>query len=400
MRKIFAIICALLMLSSCKATEPKLSGLPETENQTMVLFETESPMPPKATSEPTPDEPTSQATKPSETQSDMTETAGHEEATTGLSGYHTKTYDNGDVYEGYYENGQRSGQGKYTWANGIVYIGEFVKGDPSGNGEYIYPDPPTQEPTPPPSRPATNETQPPPSASVASPTELIVPNSKPDNIDLQDGAVPLSDTIPEPYGYFGNIIFLGDSMTTGFDLYRGRIKYEGKDVLRDTSVVAVISYGVNNALAPISNKSIHPLFSGEQTKPEDIIAQKEAKYVFVCLGINDIIWQSTEGFVNSYSRLVGNIKEKSPEKAIVIMSLTPVVAGQTKSKLTNEKIMEANAMLLAFAKENGIPFIDYAAALRDEQDSLPTELSSDAYCHFTIDAYEKLVEYMLCHPVS
>ena len=252
------------------------------------------------------------------------------------------------------------------------------------------PPPETEAPTEAPPQPGTE----PPDATR--PPEAPPPQQQ----DKPGTEVPFCDVIPEPYGYFGDIIMLGDSMTTGFDMYRGIIKYEGKDVLRDVTVIAVVSYGINNALREISDKTIHPLYMGKQTRPEDIIAQKEAKYVFICLGLNDIIWQATENFIKSYAILIGRIKEKSPEKTIVIMSLTPVVAGTHKSGLNNAKIMEANAALAKFAAENGIPFVDYAAAIRDSQNNLPGELSSDNYCHFTIPAYNKLVEYMLHHPVG
>ena len=260
-------------------------------------------------------------------------------------------------------------------------------------------DPPPEPPPPAATEAATaapqpTTTTPPDDTKPELPTESTLSGDNKPN-----GEVLPSGSVADPYEYFGNIIMLGDSMTTGFDLYRNSIKFEGKDVLRDLTVVAVVSYGVNNALREISNNSIHPLFMGKQTKPEDIIAQKKAKYVFICLGINDIIWQQTENFIKSYATLVNNIREKSPEKIIVIMSLTPVVAGTHEGGLNNDRIMEANAALLRFANDNGIPFIDYAAALRDAQNSLPRELSSDGYCHFTIAAYNKLVEYMLNHPV-
>jgi lysophospholipase L1-like esterase len=252
---------------------------------------------------------------------------------------------------------------------------------------------PATAPPPPPTEPAAPP--PPPKETEAVPAEATAP---PQNIPSGE-SVP-SGSVADPYEYFRNIVFLGDSMTTGFDMYRSIIKYDGKDVLRDANVVAVVSYGVNNALREISSNSIHPYFMGKQTRPEDIIAQIKAKYVCICLGINDLVWQSVDGYIKSYATLVKNIKAKNPDKTIVVMSLTPVVAGSGEGSLTNTKITEANAALSRYAAENGLPFIDYAAALRDSQNGLPRALSSDGYCHFTIAAYNKLVEYMLTHPLG
>ena len=215
---------------------------------------------------------------------------------------------------------------------------------------------------------------------------------------LQYGAVPLSELIPEPFGYFGDILLLGDSVTTGFDLFKEKVMFCGQAVLRDITVVAVGNYGVYNALRDISG--VHPISNGQKSLPEDIIAQKKQKNVFICLGLNDLVWQKPEEFLGYYSKLITRIKAKSPEKNIAVMSVTPCVAGHGMSALDNGVIAEANNLLLEYAKENGVYFIDYAAALRDAENNLYAVLSSDAYTHLTTQAYERLVEYMLYHPVN
>lgn len=45
-----------------------------------------------------------------------------------------RTYDNGNVYEGDFENDNMHGHGTYTFANGRVYVGEWVAGKPEGHG--------------------------------------------------------------------------------------------------------------------------------------------------------------------------------------------------------------------------------------------------------------------------
>ncbi|MCL2774284.1 MAG: GDSL-type esterase/lipase family protein [Oscillospiraceae bacterium] len=221
------------------------------------------------------------------------------------------------------------------------------------------------------------------------------------SMDLQSKIVPLvsSSEIPEPYGYFKNIIFLGDSVTSGFDLYKSVIKFDGENVLQDSHVVAVASYGVYNATRELSGKSIHPLYDGKQMRPEDIIAQIDAKYVFICLGLNDLTWASDDDFLTYYKQLTDNIKSKNPDKIIVVMSVTPVIPESGPGKLDNDKIMDANNALIQFAADNNLMFIDYGAALRNNQNALYADLSSDGYCHIKPSAYDRLVEYLLYHPV-
>ena len=67
--------------------------------------------------------------------------------------------------------------------------------------------------------------------------------------------------------------------------------------------------------------------------------------------------------------------------------------------MNNDVILSANNMLSEFADENDIAFIDWAEAIRDDNYNLYRNLSSDGYCHLTVDAYSLLVEYLLCHQV-
>jgi lysophospholipase L1-like esterase len=217
------------------------------------------------------------------------------------------------------------------------------------------------------------------------------------SIELQSKIVPLSAEIPEPFEYFKNIIFLGDSVTSGFDLFKSRIKYDGQNVLRDVNVVAAVSYGVFNSAKEISVKSIHPLYEGKQMMPEDIIAQMDANMVFICLGLNDL-GGSIDNYLEYYKYLVDRVKWKNPDKTVVIMSVTPTVEG-SNANLNNQKIMAANDALIQYASENNIPFMDYGAALRDGNNSLYKSLASDGYCHLTIEGYNRLVEYILHHPI-
>ena len=82
------------------------------------------------------------------------------------------------------------------------------------------------------------------------------------------------------------------------------------------------------------------------------------------------------------------------------MSVTPLIYAGQKVRLNNRAIAESNNALLQFAKDNNIRFIDYAAAIRDSKHNLYDGLSSDGYCHLTVEAYNRLVEYMLYHPLG
>lgn len=59
-----------------------------------------------------------------------------------MTGYGTYVYQPavGDRYEGFMENGLRSGKGKYTWADGSYYDGAYKNDMKDGEGTYIWAD--------------------------------------------------------------------------------------------------------------------------------------------------------------------------------------------------------------------------------------------------------------------
>ena len=52
--------------------------------------------------------------------------------------YDTYTFENGDVYDGDFVDGNMHGHGTLTYPNGDVYVGDFVDGDMHGHGTATY----------------------------------------------------------------------------------------------------------------------------------------------------------------------------------------------------------------------------------------------------------------------
>jgi lysophospholipase L1-like esterase len=282
------------------------------------------------------------------------------------------------------------------------------------------PAPPVTEPTlPPPTEPLTEYTFDPNNLAAddymakmfENAIEIVIDGEPPKSItveqpppgrslSLQAKITPISNPVDNPREYFKNIIFLGDSVTTGFDLFREYITFNGEKVMADTTVIATKSYGVYNAAREISDKSVHPLYNGSQAMPEDIIAEKEGSKIFICLGLNDVSYKNPQTFMQRYADLINRIRKKSPNKKVFIMSVTPLTYNGQKETLNNKMIMEFNNTLIEFAAYNNIAFIDYAAALRDAGNHLYPNLSSDNYCHIVLGAYNRLIEYLVYHAVN
>lgn len=205
-------------------------------------------------------------------------------------------------------------------------------------------------------------------------------------------------TAKSGYEYFDNSVFLGDSVTLGLKNYTTKKRKTDSYFLGNAKFIAVGSYSVADTLVPVdSPNSIHSLYNGTVTQPQDIIADMGVKRVFICLGLNDVgIYTKTE-YLNNYSFLINRIRKAVPDIQIAILSVTPLTVEGERKILYNAKIDEYNNALAAFSVENGCYFIDVSTVLKDELGYLADELSSDNYCHLEPTAYDAWLEYMMTH---
>lgn len=213
-------------------------------------------------------------------------------------------------------------------------------------------------------------------------------------------ALTVQHTSRSGYEYFDGSVFLGDSVTLGLKNYATKQRKTDSFFLGNAQFIAVGSYGVADTLVEVtSQNSIHSLYNGVATQPQDIIADMGASKVFICLGLNDVGIYTQNEYLNNYSVLINRIRKVSPETQIAIISVTPLTLEGERKILYNAKIDEYNNALISFASENGCYFLDIATILKDEEGYLADELSSDNYCHLMPEAYDKWIDYMLTHRI-
>lgn len=185
--------------------------------------------------------------------------------------------------------------------------------------------------------------------------------------------------------YFDGSVFVGDSVMTGFrnyamrrtDTYLGRMQF-----------LAAGSFSVHNALGPITSKSTHPLYQGQQRYIWESLNMMQAKKVFLFFGLNDMNMGTLENTCDCYTQVIANIKSTCPEAEIHIISMTYTIKGKGKQNLNNDNIRRFNGMLKDMALSNGWGFIDLATPLSDANGDLEPAYCSDNYVHHTNAAYE------------
>ena len=136
---------------------------------------------------------------------------------------------------------------------------------------------------------------------------------------------------------------------------------------------------------PISKRSKHPIFQGEQRFIWDSVRMVGAKTVYMMFGQNDLDMGNDS--VERYAALIGKIKEQSPDAEFVIMSMTYTLAGKGQGPINNDNIRAFNEAMKVVAAQNGWGFIDMSTPTSDGNGNLRPEFCSDHYVHHTNAAY-------------
>lgn len=183
--------------------------------------------------------------------------------------------------------------------------------------------------------------------------------------------------------YLGDSVLIGDSIVLG---YRNYCRKSEDEALHDINFLAAGSFSAHNALWPVSEKSVHPVFQGQQRPIWESISMMDVGNVFLCFGLNDL--NIDDKTIECYKEVIDNILTDSPDVQIHIISMTYTLKGQGKGRLNNDEIRVYNKKLQEMAEENGWGYVDLAPALEDEEGNLIAEYCSDGFLHQNPAAYD------------
>ena len=168
--------------------------------------------------------------------------------------------------------------------------------------------------------------------------------------------------------YLPGVVFLGDSVTEGLDLYENPAK----------GVATVLGYRGAVPSDIVNRKSMNRYQSETVVATEvalDIIAQKQPKAVYLMFGANALATSADEavekGYFGYYEQMIPLIREAAGENVeIYIQSMTPVTTDYTNTNLNNERIQRINQQLAQMALAQGCHYLDVYSALLDESGGL------------------------------
>lgn len=184
--------------------------------------------------------------------------------------------------------------------------------------------------------------------------------------------------------YFKDTVFIGDSIMLGYRNFCARQK---GTYMPNIKFLCAGSYSVNNALKPVAENSLHPIYKGEKVSVWDGVNKMGAKHVYIMFGTNDLAITGVDGTVSNYIKMIDNIKSLSPDADINIISMTYTVADYKGKGLNNTNIKAFNQKLETLCNENGYKYINLADEIDDGNGNLLAPYCSDGFVHLNFSCY-------------
>lgn len=142
------------------------------------------------------------------------------------------------------------------------------------------------------------------------------------------------------------------------------------------------------------------LFTGDFT-PSDIMTStavsfltgKDYSSLYIFFGTDSALSQGFDGL----SQLISDINEKSDNVKIYLVSAIPIKADNETETITNANIESFNSLLLKFASENNVNFLDLNTFLVGNDGKLPDNKAEAVGDRLKKDTYLEIADFLLTH---
>lgn len=215
------------------------------------------------------------------------------------------------------------------------------------------------------------------------------------------GALPESPRAED--SFFDDAVFIGDSVSLKLNLYVTKSRQSSNPtLLGKAQFLTAGSMGSGNALQPVSDDSIHPLYNGQKMSLADSVAASGAKKVYIMLGMNDLAVYGVDGAAANMETLLKGILEKTPDAQIFVQTATPLVKAKNveTNKLNNANMRLYNEKLAEICEANGWYLVDVSSAVQDSEGNLNASYCSDPDdmgIHFTDEGCDVWIDYLYTH---
>lgn len=225
-----------------------------------------------------------------------------------------------------------------------------------------------------------------PGSNVQAPPAENTPEPEPEPVYVFGQPLPQSEAVADEY--FDNAVFLGDSRTEGLQLFGGL--YHGDYYW---------ARGMNVFL--VDNPNYHTFeVDGETVTMIGALAKKQYEAVYIMIGVNEL-GCAPSSYEKGLNAFIDKVLAVQPDAVIYLQTLPPVneekaAAYGMESYVNNTNINRFNEIITRTAAAKHLVLLDTAEVYRDENGSLPADISGDG-CHFNGRGYSRWTDYLRCH---
>lgn len=212
------------------------------------------------------------------------------------------------------------------------------------------------------------------------PEEEAVPGDE----SLIDGGSAADTDSPVDDSYFDDAVFIGDSLTEGFQMHGG--------------ITNATYYGYKNLnVKDVFEKPLVSGSSGKITVADALRNRSYGKY-YILLGANELGWVYPQVFLDKYSDLIALIRQTNPDAVIYLQSVFPVSqhTSDTNPYYSNSRIDEYDQLIRELAEDEQVIFLNVREAVENEDGILPDDAATDGV-HLNQTYCEKWADYLRTH---
>lgn len=205
-----------------------------------------------------------------------------------------------------------------------------------------------------------------------------------ENASSQGNASSAKDSSDVDNSYFDDAVFIGDSLTEGFQLHGG--------------ITNATYYGFKNLnVKDVFEKPLVP--SGKSRIPvADALKQKSFGKYYIMLGANELGWVYPEVFTKKYGELIDLIRQTNPEAVVYLQSVLPVTeeVSTTSTLYSNDRINYYDELIAALAEEKSAVYLNVREAVQNSDGVLPDDAATDGV-HLNKTYCLKWADYLRNH---
>lgn len=188
--------------------------------------------------------------------------------------------------------------------------------------------------------------------------------------------------------YFDDALFVGDSLTQGFQLYAA-------GAIQNAKYAAYVGAGPKTFLdGTVTNAE------NQTVRPIDEILAAAPKKVYLLLGTNSMENQTDETLLKYYAEFLDFLIPQLPEDTVYYLQAIPPVSAEKMAedeKYTVARIQALNEALAQLAYERDLHFLDLYSLFADETGAMKADYTTPDGVHVNGTGYDAWREYLVTH---